>query len=235
MPVAFSEDAWRDYRNNWPAMKRELLNAVDFRLRQGPTENQNGADAFQIPFRNDSGETIPAYAAMRVTGVVTAASVPVITVAKPSSTFQGLYLVNGPLPVASSGEIPSFGTWADQAGFVLYDDANTPAMGEEWGPYDGSWEIKKYRYGFTILGGATGGSTDIVGVVQRQVHVVFGKSSAGITAGSNGTVTIYDGNQTTTGHNISATNRTEIAIGANTWCEASWFGGTWFAKPWECP
>jgi hypothetical protein len=232
MAVVFSDDAWRDYRNNWPRIKRELLDAVDFRIRQGIAENQPGADAFQIPFRNDSNETIPAYAAMRVTGVVTTMSIPVITVAKPSSTFQGLYLVNGPLPVASSGELPAFGTWADQAGFVLYDDANTPALGEEWGPYDGSWEIKKYRYGFTILGAAASG---IVGVVQRQVTTVYGKSSAGITAGSNGTVTIYDGNQTTAAHNISATNRTEVAIGADTWCEARWFGGTWFAKPWECP
>jgi hypothetical protein len=232
MAVVFSDDAWRDYANNWPRMKRELLDAVDFRIRQGIAENQPGADAFQIPFRNDSNETIPAYAAMRVTGVVTTMSIPVITVAKPSSTFQGLYLVNGPLPVASSGELPAFGTWADQAGFVLYDDANTPALGEEWGPYDGSWEIKKYRYGFTILGAAASG---IVGVVQRQVHVVYGKSSAGITASGSGTVTIYDGNQTTTGHNISATNRTGIAIGANTWCKATWLGGTWFAEAWECP
>jgi hypothetical protein len=230
MAVVFSDDAWRDYRNNWPRIKRELLDAVDFRIRQGIAENQPGADAFQIPFRNDSNETIPAYAAMRVTGVVTTMSIPVITVAKPSSTFQGLYLVNGPLPVASSGELPAFGTWADQAGFVLYDDANTPALGEEWGPYDGSWEIKKYRYGFTILGAAASG---IVGVVQRQVDKVYGQTDAAINKGSSGTVSVYDGNNADTSHNITAINRfANVAITKKVIC--TWLGGTWFLSSAEC-
>ena len=230
MAVVFSDDAWRDYRNNWPRIKRELLDAVDFRIRQVATENQPGADAFQIPFRNDSNETIPAYAAMRVTGVVTTMSIPVITVAKPSSTFQGLYLINGPLPVASSGELPAFGTWADQAGFVLYDDANTPALGEEWGPYDGSWEIKKYRYGFTILGAAASG---IVGVVQRQVDKVYGQTDAAINKGSSGTVSVYDGNNADTSHNITATNRfANVAITKKVIC--TWIGGTWLLSSAEC-
>jgi hypothetical protein len=230
MAVVFSDDAWRDYANNWPRMKRELLDAVDFRIRQGIAENQPGADAFQIPFRNDSNETIPAYAAMRVTGVVTTMSIPVITVAKPSSTFQGLYLINGPLPVASSGELPAFGTWADQAGFVLYDDANTPALGEEWGPYDGSWEIKKYRYGFTILGAAASG---IVGVVQRQVDKVYGQTDAAINKGSSGTVSVYDGNNADTSHNITAINRfANVAISKKVIC--TWLGGTWFLSSAEC-
>lgn len=230
MAVVFSDDAWRDYRTNWPRMKRELLDAVDFRLRHSREENQPGADAFQIPFRNDSNETIPAYGVMRVTGVVTTQSVPVITVAKPSSTFQGLYLVNGPLAVASSGEQPSWGTWADQAGFVLYDNANTPALGEEWGPSDGSWKIKKYRYGFTILGAPASG---IVGVVQRQVTTVYGQTDGAINKGSSGTVSIYDGNNADTSHNITATNRfANVATTKKVIC--TWIGGTWLLSSAEC-
>lgn len=231
MAVVFSDDAWRDYRNNWPRMKRELLDAVDFRLRHAREENQPGADAFQIPFRNDSNETIPAYAVMRVTGVVTTQSIPVITVAKPSSTFQRLYLVNGPLAVASSGELPAFGTWADQAGFVLYDDANTPAYGESWGPSNGSWEIKKYRYGFTILGAPASG---IVGVVQHPVNGFIGKTDSSHAKSATGTVSIYDGNRVDTTDNMAGVYNLFANVATTKFVDVEWRGGTWYLTSAEC-
>lgn len=234
MAVVFSDPAWADYRNNWPRMKREVLDTVDYRLRSSMQENQTGADFFPVPFRNDSNETIPAFAVMRVTGVATGMSIPLVTVAKPSSSFQRLYLVNGPIPVAGgskSREMPGFGTWADQAGFVLYDDANTPAYGESWGPSDGSWEIKKWRYGFTILGGAASG---IVGTIQHQVNHFWGQTQGALNKGSTGTIEIYDGNDADTTNTMAGVKNKYANVGDNKKVSVEWLGGSWYAKAAEC-
>jgi hypothetical protein len=124
-----------------------------------------GRDVTLIPFRNNSGETIPANAAMRITGVEASDGVQRLIVAKPNSTAQSLYLVNGPDTVASTAQ--GWGTWLWHGDWLLYDDANTPAYGETWGPQNASWEVKKDNPGFLILGGATGGTTDLVLAVQH--------------------------------------------------------------------
>jgi hypothetical protein len=238
MPVVHSNESWEDYALHWPRMKREMLNVIDlgkslFRRRQ---EDIPGANFFPVPFYNDSGETIPAYGVMRVSGVQTRGAVPVITVNKPSGTFQRLYLVNGPLPVSgSSSQEPNFGTWASEAAFVLYDDSNTPAYGEEWGPSNGSWEIKKYRYGFHILGGATGGDTDIVGVRQGIVSEFYGQTDGAHNKGSTGTISIFDGNNSDTTDNMASVQNRYGNVATTKKVTVRCHGGVWQIVSAECP
>lgn len=239
MTVAFSDPAWQDYRLNWPRIKRELLNVIALanqRLRQ--TEGIPGAAPFPVPFKNESGETIPAYGVMRITGVSTGQSVPVITVAKPSSTFQRLYLVNGPLQVSgdsSRSDLRGFGTWAEGAAFVLYDDASTPAYGDEWGPQNGSWEIKKNRYGFFVIGGATGGESDIVACKQSIVNELYGQTDGTLNKGSTQTVSIFDGANADTSDNLSTVNNRYGNVATTKKVTVRYHGGVPQVTSAECP
>lgn len=192
-------------------------------------------DVVPVPFRNDYAGTIPAYGVCEVAAPVTLDGTQVYPVTRPSTTFNRLYLVNGPEDVADDGY--GWGTWLWQADWVLYDDANTPAIGESWGPQSGSFELKKYRYGFTIWGNPSGGTTDLVQAQQQWVNQFLCKSNEDITAnGDTGAVSVYDGNAADiAGTDVTITNRTGINWTSGTWGRATWFGGTWYGEPWECP
>lgn len=102
-----------------------------------------------LPVYNDSGETIPAFAAMRISGIV--ASTLEFKVAKPNSNNAvNNILFNGPveIPAASFG----IGT-ADTPAGVRYDTADgTPSNGDEWGVSSADWKLRNARNGFLIQG-----------------------------------------------------------------------------------
>lgn len=188
----------------------------------------------RIQFRNDFAGTIPAYGVCRVTGADTVDDVPVLTVDRPDTSFNRLYLVNGDGDVAEDGF--GWGTFLWHADWVLYDDASTPAFGESWGPQNGSFELKKWRYGFTIWGEPSGGTTDIVLASQHWVDGFLCKSNEEFAAdGGTGGVSVYDGNQADTSIDVSGcVNRTSLTFANDDWGKATWLGGNWFVEPWEC-
>lgn len=235
---AFSENGWLEFQSDFARMRSQLLNR-NRNPALGTVGGEQGGAApyFLIPFRNDSGETIPAFAVMRVTGATGLGSIPVLTVAKPNTAFQRRYLVNGPLAVSGASGQNTFGlgTWAEQSAFVLYDDANTPAYGEEWGPSNGSWEIKKYRYGFHILGGATGGDTDLVGCYQMVVNEFYGQTDGALNKGSTQTVSVFDGNNADTTDNVASVNNRYGNIATTKKVTVRYIGGIPQAVSAECP
>lgn len=88
-------------------------------------------------FRNDSGETVPAFGCMRVTDAETDGTLSryVIVIAKPNST-GGPFVFNGPREVTSGGYGIAY------TGIVkAYFTAGTPAAGETWGPTTG-WVVE---------------------------------------------------------------------------------------------
>jgi hypothetical protein len=101
-------------------------------------------------FTNGAGEEIPAYACMRITTATETDNDIVFTCAKPNSTDQPFYLVNGPLAVASGGEGRC--STIMQAGYVL--TSGSPSVYDEWGPTNGSWEVSENGSGFLMLGPA---------------------------------------------------------------------------------
>lgn len=108
----------------------------------------------QIPFTNSSGEIIPAFGVVEITG----ASIDgVLTVVKPTDTAKNFLLaVNGHHDVAI-GEKGSL-VYHNPA-FVLYDDADTPANGERWKSKPNTFEmelITPETGQFMILGGEDG-------------------------------------------------------------------------------
>jgi hypothetical protein len=185
-----------------------------------------------IPFRNDSGETVPAYGVMRVTGSVTVDGTEYVTIGKPNSDFKRKYLVNTGSDVANGAY--GTGTWLDEGGSVLYDDANTPAIGESWGPSNGSWKIKKWRYGFSIIGNPTGGSTDLVRAWQEEVNEFIGKTDSTHNKNSTGTVSIYDGNLADTTDNMSSVENKFANVSSSKWVQVRWNAGKWHLVAAEC-
>lgn len=187
-----------------------------------------------VAFRNTSGEEIPAYGVMRVTGAEVKAGLPIITVAKPSTTFQRLYLVNGPLRVGSDTNARGVGTWLYEAGYVLYE-SGTPAVGESWGPKASQWSLAKWRYGFTIQGATAGsGATARVLAKQAEVNAFIGVTDAAIAKGSSGTVSIYDGNSADTSDNMASVLNRYAAVAITKKVDVSWRGGTWCLTAAEC-
>lgn len=185
-----------------------------------------------VPFRNDASATIPAYAVMRVTGSVTASGTEYVTVAKPNTDFKRKYLVNGSSQVLN-GEY-GVGTWLEEADWVLYDDANTPAIGESWGPKNDSWKLNKWRYGFTIVGNPSGGSTDIVRAWQEEANEFIGKTDSTHNKNSTGTVSIYDGNLSDTTDNMSSVENKFANVSSGKWVQVRWNAGKWHLVAAEC-
>ena len=111
-----------------------------------------------LPVRNDSGETIPACAAMRISGLDTDG---VFLVDKPNSTGQTTGIAfNGTteIPatvtddrgVASDGEGTAF---VEFPVLALGDETDaTPAFDDEWGVSSGSWKLVKPGTGFKAIG-----------------------------------------------------------------------------------
>ncbi len=97
---------------------------------------------------NTSGEQIPAFGLIRVTG---ADSVGVLQAAKPNADGQQV-MVNGPvpIPVAAYGSATN-----DFPNYALYDTGDgTPAVGDTWGAGSGSWKLRKNKAGFRPQAGA---------------------------------------------------------------------------------
>lgn len=185
-----------------------------------------------VEFVNASGEEIPAHAVMRVTGAELKAGLPIITVAKPNTTFQRLYLVNGPLRVGSESTARGIGTWLSDANFVLYD-SGTPAVGESWGPKNGQWSLAKWRYGFTIAGAVDSAGLKVM-ATQAEVNGFIGKTDASHAKGATGTISIYDGNNADTSDNMTGVLNKFAAVATTKWVDVSWRGGQWILTAAEC-
>lgn len=189
-----------------------------------------------LPLRNDSGETLPAFACARITGVTIVEGQVVTTVAKPSTTLARHYLINGPSAVAN-GKYGS-GT-IDCPAYVLYDTADTPAFQEGWGPKPSQWTIAKGFPGFTILGTNSGsGATSRTFALWEPITRLVGKADALVGSGSSGTVSIWIGgtvgSESDSTINVTVYNRTGADLASGAWCVVLWINNTWYAEPWEC-
>jgi len=133
----------------------------DFLTRQqlGPQLRYNFPDRrpvedvspHRVKVKNDSGEIIPAFACMRITGVEDIGGQTCIKVEKPTST-DGEFLFNSQFAIA----VPATGElgvgWAYRHGIVtmLGDEPTEP--GAAFGPIVGSWEIEEGGDKFVAFG-----------------------------------------------------------------------------------
>lgn len=109
-----------------------------------------------VTYRNDSGETIPAYALIQFTGTAEVNGQIVWTATKWDGGSTGdVFYFNGPSDVADGRT--GFAIQPNTAQWVLYDDADTPAFQEEWGPVANSFEIGSGGSGFLVMSAPTSG------------------------------------------------------------------------------
>lgn len=100
--------------------------------------------------RNDSGEEIPGFAVVAITGVDSDGTLVVDQVTDADDTNVG---VNGPyaIPTAAYGQVTRDFPW-----YVLCNaNDGTPGVGTYWGTSPGSWALRSARSGFYCYGGAT--------------------------------------------------------------------------------
>lgn len=118
-------------------------------------QNRSAVDlSAVIPWVNDAGEEIPAYGVVQLRTDFDTKS----HASKPNST-EGLFFVNGPVPIADTKHGESL-VWSRPRAVLL--DAGA-AVGDLVGPVEDSWEMTSSGSGFRVLKQATSG----VGVVVQ--------------------------------------------------------------------
>lgn len=118
---------------------------------------RDALDLYDLPFYNNSGEAIPAYAIMQVEEWKDDANDrDYFRVKKPDGDGK-TYIINGPLEIAIAGD--GMGTRKDGAPARYL--SGTPAADEEWGPVNASWYLSASGSGINIVGGVEtiGGAT----------------------------------------------------------------------------
>lgn len=188
-----------------------------------------------VPFRNDSGETVPAYAVMKVVDQVDIGGTQYLTINKPDYTFQRRYLINTGSAVADTET--GLGNWLDESALVLYDESEGDPNGEEWGAWPGQWTLKKERLGFTLFKKSAAG---IALGSQREIVSVFGKFYEELEQGGSADFKVwmrYDGQKRDTQMILTAydwyLNKDET-IARNTQGELAWYSNKWHVRNAYC-
>ena len=130
-------------------------------------------------FINESGEVIPKFAVLKITEVEATGDRD-LRATKPNGTSTNCtFALNLDRSVADEQDgtcTNAYGAWA------LYDDANTPAPGEEWGP-DSDWLLHKGKGGYVIVGGAEDFTVGATTYRRVRVQVAGGASGDPIVYG----------------------------------------------------
>lgn len=188
--------------------------------------------------RNTASETIPAYGVMRITGTEVRAGRTVYTVAKPSTTFQRLYLVNGPVDIPASG----YGDGTFDITYALCSSGASPLLAESWGAKHDEWKLFQHRPGFFMLGNYQGTGDDQRAIVRPyEVQELWGTLDGALAQGSSATMSVYfrDGSTwTDSTMNVTVYDRllkTGAAdIDSGNWVVAQWYCDRWWAHAAEC-
>jgi hypothetical protein len=181
-----------------------------------------------VPFTNVSGETIPAFAAMAITGLVHENGIAFLQCDKPGTTFVREYAVNNMFDVPAGLRGTCF-----RAGDlrVLYDAA-APAAGEGWGPKPGQWSLSRGYPGFSIQG-VVDSQHRIAKTFYEPIAQVLVKTTGAVAPGATtADYRVYAGtfgSEEDAGFTTvpTARNRTGQSLDADEWAWLAWTGGGW--------
>lgn len=173
-----------------------------------------------FPFHNASGEAIPPFSVLKITGTSSRNGSKIYEVTKPDTTFERRYLISGPYITAIGG----YGS-ANDGRFVDIEVDYTSAA-KNYGASPGSWKLVYQRYGFELIDTPT--SSKSYRAIHDPIDFVMGKATSSISAGSTGTMKIYVAPTTagpwsdiTVSHDF-LDGGTAIASGDQLFCR--WFG-----------
>ncbi len=188
-----------------------------------PQSRSQHATARWLDFNNVSGEEIPAFAVLKITGLDSNG----FLTADQYDQFGAVYptAINGAHAVANTKNgkcTMSFPAWVKHNG--------SPAFGESWGPVSGQWDARLRSIGFSVIGGAVDGRV----LVDRNHDLSFFAEldSSTLAQDASGTVSVHyfaTGTwtpDTASTHNVTVRNgsdltfTTSIRLGVN-WSAAS--------------
>jgi hypothetical protein len=192
--------------------------------------------ARSLPFRNMTGEPIPAFAVMSVLGVSFEHGIAFLKCGKPDGTFRRHYAINGMQDVAPGRRGTCYRSGDVRA---LYDEG-TPASGESWGLCPGSWKLTKGFPGAAILG-IVDGALHLARVDCDPITSVLAKTTAVIPSGASTTAyRIYagaPGSEVDAGFTSMplAVNHSGVPIGNGQWVHLLWIDSAWQIQPLRTP
>lgn len=195
------------------------------------------ADDWRV-YRNDAGEQIPAFGIVRITGLAILEPGRVVLTGDKPNTYgsQWQCAVNGPSPVAAG----TLGV-CSRGSFVaaLYDTADSPPVaGEQWGPRDATWKLRRNTGGFVVVG-VTRPSSGLALVQPVAMLSFVGKTDAAHNKGATGAVSIYTGtlgSETDTGVNMTGVYNRFANVASGKWVRCEWNGALsdWELTAAEC-
>jgi len=167
----------------------EKLHLISTRLNSMPAGLPTALDKTHwVVYRNNSDESAPPFALLRITGVEVVHGQTIFVATKPDTTFDRYYAVNGGAAV-SPGKMGEC-TFTPQC--ITRVESGTPSVGDSYGAKSGQWGLELGRPGFTILGVRENSrDLNIADVLQQPVSLLTGKTDSTITAGGSGTVSIH--------------------------------------------
>lgn len=185
-----------------------------------------------VEFRNASGQAIPSFGVLQITGSETAGvGRKILTVTRPDGTAGATYAINGHLPVAAGSTKGGVCTMSWPANAAYDTGDGTPAVNQVWGPKSGQFTLAKGNPGFVIVG--TPESGRVLVAQSLSGAMVLGKTDASHAKGATGTISIYSDSSTDTGENITATNLF-ADLDSGKWVLAVQINGVWYLSAGEC-
>lgn len=181
-----------------------------------------------IPFMNVSGETIPAFAALAITGVSYESGIAYLLCDKPGTTLVRAYAVNNMFDVPAGLRGTCFRTGDVR---VLCDEG-TPAAGEGWGPRPGQWSLAQGYPGFTMQG-VVDGEHGIAKALAEPIGGLLIKTTAPVASGaSTSNYRVYTGTQGSEADAgftsvPAALNRSGQSLAADEWAWLEWTNNGW--------
>lgn len=113
---------------------------------RAPGKQQRG-----IEFSNASGQTVPSFGVLQITGSsVVGVGREILTATRPDGTAGAVYAVNGSVPVTAGQKGRCTLDFPTKAAYDTGD--GTPAIGQFWGPKSGQFTLAQGRPYFLISG-----------------------------------------------------------------------------------
>lgn len=164
-----------------------LATSGDEGLKQGLPGQQVYNTPVPISVYNDSGQTVPAYGLMQVTGNLDEDGRNYVKITRPAGAVPpGLLLINGPSEIAVTG----YGTAQSGPKYKLLHDGGTYAAGYTLGINIGAFTATKGTV-FSCLGDdeLTSGTDDVISVMfANPTRLVLAYTTGGATARSGTTL-----------------------------------------------
>lgn len=218
---------------------RHVERSPGYSMNPGPRGKGDSSELW-LPFENNTGSTVPGNSLLRVTGLTLSEGVPILAIAKASTTFGREWAVTANRDVPS-GEF-GVATLASFPVRIAYDSSETPAAGETFGAKSGSFVAWKNYPGFRVLQIVDEDNHIMLATREEITHLTC-KLTSSLAVGSSATAEIWVGATPATSADaglsditvydwLMKTGATSIASGKKITVE--WFNGYWLVTGAEC-